>query len=157
MNILWESKKHSDLEAPEIHEILGVRQAVFIIEQQCIYEDADKLDASATHIIGRSSPSNQDASQDLVAYARLLSPGAKHAECSFGRVLVTKQYRRQGFGKKLVEHCINECHKLYPDSDICISAQLHLQKFYEHYGFSAAGKPYDYAGLEHIDMLLTRS
>lgn len=151
MNLLWKYKQYSELNADEVYDILRVRQAVFVIEQQCIYEDCDEFDATSIHILG------EDDSQTLAAYARLLPPGTKYVEAAIGRILTTKQHRSLGLGKKLMTRCIEECKTRYPGSDIRISAQVQLQNFYGQYGFVTDGESYDDAGIEHIDMLLKHS
>ncbi len=130
-----------------------VRQAVFIVEQTCIYQDADALDRLAWHLIGYDPGSEGD----VLAYARVNPPGDRFAEASIGRVLTAPAARRLGLGEVVVTRCISWCRQQYPSVAIKISAQTYLLKFYGGLGFSIVGKPYDEDGIEHIDMRLPPS
>ena len=144
----WATQTYDSLNSGELQEIFRVREEVFIVEQQCVYQDVDSLDEKCSHITAR------DNSGKLMAYARILPPGLKDQNASFGRVLVIKEQRNKGIGKKLVQLCIDECQRKYPDAEFRISAQAHLVDFYRDFGFEAVGTPYDDAGISHIDMIL---
>lgn len=139
------------LSASTLLDILCLRQKVFVIEQQCLYEEADAYDALSTHLlaIDTSLPT-----PGIVAYARLLPPNTKYPEPSFGRFLVASSHRGTGLGRELLQRCIALCQSTYPNTDILISAQLTVQRFYASQGFVATGPSYDDAGIEHIDMTL---
>lgn len=128
--------------------MLSLRQNVFVVEQKCTYLDADELDKQSWHLWGRGDDGQ------LVAYARLNFPNTRYSEPSFGRVLTTKEIRGIGAGRKIVEACIWKSIQEYPSSNIRISAQIYLTKFYEEFGFMSVGNPYDDEGIEHIDMVL---
>ena len=130
-----------------MHEILSVRARVFVLEQHCFYLDADEYDVSADHLIGRND------SGEVIAYLRLCKPHSKYAEPSIGRVLVVKPARGRGFGKQLMQRCIEKCEAQYLEQTIRLSAQHHTQAFYQSFGFQAVGSPYNDAGILHIDMV----
>jgi len=145
----WTVRHYHSLNQSEIQEIFQIRETVFIVEQQCIYEDVDSLDEKCSHVIGR------DNTGILVAYARILPPGLKYSAASFGRVLVVSNQRGRKVGRKLVEICIAECRKNYPASKCRISAQTYLIDFYKSFGFNTRGTPYLEDGILHIDMALS--
>lgn len=151
MNVSWTWKPFLDISGAEMHEILSVRQRVFVLEQHCFYLDADEYDRCAEHLIARAS------SDEVVAYARLCKPHSKYAEPSIGRVLVVQSVRGNGFGKQLIQRCIERCKAQYTAYDIRLSAQHHMQPFYREFGFCSVGSPYDDAGILHIDMVRSSS
>ena len=89
----------------------------------------------------------------VLAYCRLLAPGAKYAEASIGRVVSAPEVRGTGAGRELMRQALEHCQQHYPDSGIRISAQCYLQRFYESFGFGSVGEPYDEDGIPHIEML----
>lgn len=146
--ISWRWKQFDEISSPQLYEVLAVRQQVFVVEQQCPYQDADGLDKDAWHLLGYG------AQGVLIAYARLTFPGKQFEEPSFGRVLTSQHVRKLGIGRQIVQHCIQKCHIEYPSLDIRISAQTHLREFYVSFGFQPVGAPYDEDGIEHIEMVL---
>lgn len=146
----WQLQKFEDLSGKEVHEILAVRQEVFVVEQECVYLDADNLDYSSYHLTGRTEEG------EICGYARINFPGSRYAEPSIGRLLIRKKFRSQGLAKKVLEMTVAKCFEQYPESNIKISAQLYLKKFYTEIGFAAIGLPYDEDGIEHINMILER-
>ncbi len=149
MKISWIWKRFEDISGTEMHEILFKRQKVFIVEQKCVYQDADELDKYSWHLIGRESKGL------LAAYARITFPGTRYEEPSFGRILTVQSFRGTGLGRQIIQYCIEKCNIEYPDMVIHISAQTYLIKFYNDFGFKSLGQPYDDEGVEHIDMGLT--
>lgn len=133
-----------------MHELLAVRQKIFVVEQRCAYQDADNLDRHSWHLLGANAPGS------LVAYGRVNFPGARYREPSFGRVLTARAVRGQGIGHQVVQRCIDKCRLEYPGMAVRIAAQVHLTEFYRHFGFVCSGHPYDDDGIEHIDMVLAR-
>lgn len=131
-----------------MHELLSLRQQVFVVEQNSPYLDADQWDKIAWHLLGRDNQGR------LITCARLLPPGTLHSEASFGRVLVAASTRGQGIGRQTIQHCIERCQALFPGQSIRIAAQTHLVNLYHEFGFEPMGSPYDDAGVEHQDMLL---
>ena len=148
MEIYWTWKQFEEISGTEMHEILSERQKVFVVEQKCVYQDADKLDSQSWHLVGR------DSEEILAAYARINFPGAKYKEPSFGRILTSQANRAIGLGRQIIQHCIEKCEIEYPDMTIRISAQTYLIGFYKEFCFEIVGQPYDDEGVEHIDMVL---
>ena len=138
-----------DLTAGELYRILKARADVFVIEQQCIYPDADDKDYDAQHLI------LWDSGQ-LAAYCRLLPPGISYPNyASIGRVLTTLPFRKQGLGRLLMHEAIKQCIALY-DTDIKISAQSYLEHFYQSLGFETISEPYLEVDIPHVAMLLKK-
>ena len=148
MKINWTWRCFEDISAAAVYEMLAVRQQVFVVEQTCLYLDADGLDSQAWHLFG------YDLSGRLVAYARLLPPQTRYAEPSIGRVLVGKAARGVGIGRELISRCLEKCETQYSHPSVRISAQVYLTAFYQSFGFESLGEPYDDGGIAHIGMLL---
>lgn len=146
MDLRWEFQSLQKLTAADWHAVLAVRQAVFVVEQQCAYQDADAYDLQAWHLRGL-------VGDQVAAYARLLAPGAKYAEASIGRVLTAPAWRGQGLGHGLMAQAMVCVQQRWPGSGVRISAQAHLQAFYRQQGFVADGAVYDEDGIAHIDMV----
>jgi ElaA protein len=123
---------------------------VFVLEQQCFYNDFDGLDTSAHHLLGWGSV---DGKRTLVAYLRCLAPGAKYTEMSLGRVLTTQAARRSGAGRALLARGIEYAERQHPGHRIRIGAQQYLERFYQSFGFQTISAPYDEDGIMHVDML----
>jgi ElaA protein len=127
---------------------MRLRQAVFVVEQNCPYQDADDKDVFSHHLLG------YDAEKKLVAYLRLVQPGVSYKEMSFGRIVTTSSQRRKGLGKSLMYKGIEEAFKLYNTKRNRISAQTHLVPFYQEFGFKSTGKEYLEDDIPHTEMLL---
>lgn len=160
MNVSWDLIPYSQLSVSELHGLLMIRQAVFIVEQKSIYLDADAFDEYAHHLIVRhggnlNSTASSVSVNTIIAYARLILPKLKTDDAVLGRILVAKDYRNQGLGRELVKRCLDECDVRCPSSMVKLSAQLHLRNFYTELGFQAVGNVYDDGGVEHIDMKFT--
>lgn len=146
--IKWQHKKFSQLTVDELFEILRLRQEVFIIEQQCIYPDIDDVDKAASHLYVRC-----EKDKHIKAYLRIVPPGVKFPEASFGRVLTSQAARGSGVGKAVVIEALDRVSIEYPGQKIKIGAQVYLERFYKELGFRTISKPYDEDGIMHIDML----
>ncbi len=144
----WIYKSFEDLTAQELYDVLKLRQDVFIIEQDCIYEDMDGFDDISNHLLAYNSD------QKLIAYLRLFEAGSKYRESSIGRIIVQNDFRNTGIGKELVRKGIQHCKVLSPNSDIKIEAQAHLLKFYSDLGFIQTSDIYPVDGIDHIEMIL---
>ncbi|THK42577.1 GNAT family N-acetyltransferase [Methylophaga sp. SB9B] len=132
--------------ALELYEIIKARESVFVVEQNCPYQETDDLDPHAWHLSAL-------VNGELAAYARVVDPGMKNNQPSIGRVMTLKNFRGQKIGRALMEEAIKFTEQKYPENDIKISAQVYLQKFYESLGFYSFGEPYDEDGISHIDMI----
>jgi ElaA protein len=117
-----------------------------VVEQACIFQDADDKDQEAWHYMAWLD-------NKLVAYTRLLAPGASYEEASIGRVITSQAVRRTGIGKTLMQHSIEWIYSLFGNGPIQIGAQLYLKKFYESFGFKQTGEVYLEDGIEHIHMI----
>lgn len=144
--INWEFCNFRELSLEKLYVILAERQAVFVVEQNCPFQEADGLDDKARHLLGWKG--NQ-----LAAYARIVQPGAKFKQPSIGRILTTLNGRGKGFGIALMHEAIKRTEELYPGTDIALSAQLYLEKFYNKFDFARVSDIYDEDGIPHIDML----
>jgi ElaA protein len=148
--ITWQWALFDQLSLGELYAILKIRQQVFIVEQDCPYLDADGLDQSVWHLCCWQ----QDfANKELVAYLRVLPPGMKYSEAALGRVLTAESVRGSGIGKELIRQGLKRTQQQYPDTNIRISAQLYLEKFYTAFGFETVSEPYHEDGIPHIEML----
>lgn len=146
-NIIWQCSKFDQLQTLQLYQILQLREEVFVIEQNCIYKDMDDQDQQALHLTGF----REDV---LICYTRLLPSGLKYAGASIGRVITRQGIRGEGLGKLLMQQSIRHCHENWPGQSISISAQKHLELFYNTLGFSTQSEPYDEDGIPHIEMLL---
>ena len=146
----WTFKAFADLAAAEVHEILLARQEVFVVEQDCAFQDADEWDLVSWHLQGREADRGDGR---LLAYLRVCPPGSRFAEPSIGRVLTRLEARRGGWGRQALRRGVDFCERQYPGASIRLSAQTYLEKFYSQEGFRQVGEPYDEDGIPHIAML----
>ncbi|HEY1551864.1 MAG TPA: GNAT family N-acetyltransferase [Kofleriaceae bacterium] len=137
----WHERSFASLTTRELYAIIALRERVFVIEQRCIYLDADGLDPIATHVWA-------SANDAIVAYLRILPPGARFPEASIGRVIVLASERGTGLGRELMRRGI-----AIANGPIRIGAQAHLQRFYGELGFATISDVYDEDGIPHVDML----
>ena len=145
--LIWSLSSLTGLDASSLYDVVTLRERVFIVEQNCAYLDCDGRDRVALHLLGRTEDGT------LVAYARLLPPGARFAEASIGRVVTAPEVRRTGLGRPLMREAIARAQNAY-GGPLRISAQRYVERFYEELGFVPCGEPYDEDGISHIDMLL---
>jgi len=138
------------LNSLDLYEIMQARAAVFVVEQNCPYQDADGVDLQSWHLRVRSG-------SELAAYARVVDPGVNYAQPSIGRVLTLQKFRSLKIGRALVSEAIRFSEATFPGQDIKIGAQAYLQRFYEALGFSAVSDLYDEDGIPHLKMLRTAS
>lgn len=148
MQLHWILKKFGDLSPYQLYAALQLRNAVFVVEQTCVFQDADDKDQDSYHLLGFSD-------NKLVAYTRLVPPGVIYKEASIGRVITAQAVRRSGAGKELMKQSIDNCQQLFGEGAIKIGAQLYLKKFYESFGFVQISDVYLEDGIEHIYMLRT--
>ncbi|MFN0034936.1 MAG: GNAT family N-acetyltransferase [Saprospiraceae bacterium] len=138
-----------ELSPHALYEILALRQEVFVVEQNCPYQDCDGKDLQAWHLMGR------DESGKLICYTRLLPKGvAYEGHASIGRVVSSPLARGTGIGKALMAESIRMCRLLLGDQAIKIGAQTYLLKFYEGFGFRSTGEAYLEDGIPHTKMIL---
>jgi ElaA protein len=146
--VIWRFARFEELTPREVHDILQARLAVFVIEQNCVFQDVDGADPACWHLLG-----NKGSATSLLAYCRIVPPGVKFAEPSIGRVITTAAARGTGAGRELMREAVARTTQLWPGQPIRIGAQAHLEKFYNEVGFVKASDPYDEDGILHIEML----
>lgn len=138
----------SELTVYQLYEILALRQEVFVVEQNCPYQDCDGKDLDSWHLLGR------DATGKLVCYTRLLPEGISYPNyTSIGRVVSSPSVRNTGIGKVLMENSIKKCIELFGNQPIKIGAQTYLLRFYEGFGFLSTGEEYLEDGIPHTKMV----
>ncbi|HAV54524.1 MAG: GNAT family N-acetyltransferase [Aequorivita sp.] len=139
-------KNFGELSTKELYDVLQLRSEVFVVEQDCVYQDIDGKDERALHIMGWEDG-------NLVAYARCFQAGDYFDEASIGRVLVRENYRKMGYGHAITKASIEAIKTNYKADKIKISAQVYLVIFYESHGFKTIGDRYMEDGIPHIAML----
>ena len=144
----FDAKRFDELDNRTLHDIFLIRSEVFVVEQECVYQDIDRKDLESIHIIGTKK-------KKIIAYSRIMSLNREF--CSIGRVLVKKEFRKKGIGIKLMEKSIEKARKLYSQKKIKISAQEYLKNFYTNLGFKQCGIWYWLDRIPHIDMILNRN
>lgn len=138
-------KHFSELTARELHSIYKLRVAVFVVEQNCPYQDVDDLDLDAMHVMLW----NDD---ELVGYVRVLAPGTMFRDsAAIGRVIAAK--RRMGIGSKVMREGIAAVQRLYGRMPIKIEAQCYAVPFYESLGFKVISDVFLEDGIPHVIML----
>ena len=141
----WTVKGWSELSLDEIEKIFKLRSEVFVVEQNCIYQDIDGKDKLAKHVFGFEK-------KEFIAYSRIFKPGDYFKEASFGRAVVKKTHRGKGIGDELVKKSVEQI----DDKIIKISAQSYLKNFYSSHGFKAEGEEYLEDGIPHTAMYLEK-
>lgn len=168
----WRWKPFSSLTAVEVYDMLQARNEVFVVEQQCVYNDVDGLDKDAWHLLAYSadapasiveapddsparSPSATPTSMPapvLAGYLRVLLPEASDTDIRIGRVLTTSDFRGVGLGSAMLEQALKHIVAQWPDAAIKLHAQAHLQMFYGAFGFEPISEVHDDDGIPHIWM-----
>lgn len=149
MSICWDIKKFDELTTTELYRIMQLRLAVFSVEQNCAYQDADGKDLKSTHLSGYNE------NNELVAYARIVPAGISFKEVSIGRVITSEKARGTGAGKELMKTSMAFIEKEYGKVPIRIGAQCYLIKFYTSFGFAISGDEYLEDNIPHIEMVYT--
>jgi ElaA protein len=143
------AKTFAELTNYELYDLLKLRQAVFVVEQDCVYLDTDDLDQDAIHVLGFTTAGQ------LVACTRLLQRGVAYPDyAAIGRVITAAEIRGQGQGRPLMRFSIEELYRRWGVQPIKISAQAHLQAFYASVGFNGVGEGYLEDGIPHRAMIL---
>ncbi|WP_421813291.1 GNAT family N-acetyltransferase [Flagellimonas sp.] len=139
-------KTFNELTTEELYQILRLRSEVFVVEQDCVYQDVDNKDQKALHIMGIKDG-------EVVAYTRVFEPGDYFDNVSIGRVVVSQSQRKYGLGKQIMQASLAAINQRFPDKPIEISAQSYLLKFYTELGFNTFGEEYLEDGIPHRRML----
>ena len=145
MKLDWKIYNWSELTTDILYSILALRSEVFVVEQDCVYQDIDGKDQKAKHVLCKKN-------NEIIAYARIFKPGDYFEEASFGRAVVKKSERGKGIGDELVINSI----KNVPENKIKISAQSYLKEFYGKHGFVAKGEEYLEDGIPHTAMYIEK-
>ena len=143
-DLSWRWRHFSLFNVSEWHEVLRLRTAVFVVEQECPYQEADDKDPIAWHL-------ELHHGKELIGTLRILPPGIAYQESSLGRVAVRADYRRLGLGREVMTRALAFCDSRWPT--LRLSAQLYLRPFYESLGFTVVGEPYLEDDIPHIEML----
>jgi len=145
--ITWQCKRFSELRPAELHRLLQLRAAVFVVEQNCAYLDPDHKDEYGLHVMGWRG-------EELIACARILPAGVSYEEASIGRVATSQSARGTGVGLVLMEKTMQYICDYFGDVPVRISAQSYLRKYYEKYGFARTEKEeYMEDDIPHLEML----
>lgn len=145
MELVFKIKRFNELSTQELYQVLQGRSEVFVVEQNCVYQDIDGKDQKAIHVLGYIG-------EDLAAYCRLFNAGDYFEESSIGRVIVSPKHRDKKLGHELMKVAITAIAKEYNQTKITISAQQYLQKFYENHGFVQTSEMYLEDDIPHIEM-----
>lgn len=146
MQIQWLLKKFEELTPHQLYAVLQLRNEVFVVEQNCVFQDADDKDQDSYHLMGFSN-------NKLVAYTRLVPPGKMYEQLSVGRVVTSPSIRGAAVGKELMKRSIDAAYNLFGFQTIKVSAQFYLKQFYESFGFEQVTDVYLEDGIEHICMV----
>jgi ElaA protein len=146
-SIAWRFAPFAELTPREVHDLYRLRAAIFVVEQNCAYQDLDGLDQNAEHLIAWSG-------KEVAGYLRVLAPGTRFADPSIGRIITTQSFRGSGLGREIVAKGIERARMRYPGRALRISGQVYLQKFYESFGFQTVSEQYLEDGIPHVEMLL---
>lgn len=149
INLHYQWFAYEELTAELLYEILRLRQEIFVVEQNCVYQDADGEDQQSYHLIARTDRE----SNSIAGYLRVIIPTEQEPSPKIGRVLVASSVRGKGFGKAIMEEATRKIVADIKASEIQISAQCYLQDFYQSFGFLKVSKPYDEDGILHIGMV----
>jgi len=144
--INWILKKFDELTPHELYSILRLRNEVFVVEQNCVFQDADNKDQASYHLMGWNN-------EMLIAYSRIMPAGVAYDLPSIGRVVTSPDARRNGTGKKLMIESIEAVKRLFGNVAVKLGAQLYLKKFYESFHFMQSSEVYLEDGIEHIEMI----
>lgn len=144
--LIWQCVAFDQLDTRTLYAALALRLSVFVVEQNCPYQELDGKDQQGWHLLGYHQG-------QLVATARILAPGVSYVgAASIGRVVSAPGERGTGIGQALMVEAVNACQRLFPDFPIRIGAQARLEVFYQRFGFVASGPIYLEDGIPHIEM-----
>lgn len=142
----WELKKFDELNVEEIYKILKLRIEVFVVEQECAYQDCDGKDQKSYHLF------LEDEGR-IAAYLRILKRGLSFDEVAIGRVIVNKDYRGKGLAREMMLKAIKFIEEELNEKEIKIQAQVYLVDFYGSLGFKKISEEYLEDNIPHVDML----
>lgn len=144
----WKIKNFEELTRTELYKILAVRSEVFVVEQECAYQDIDGKDQKSLHLW------LEDSAGEVQAYCRILSSGLSYPEASIGRVLVKESQRGKGTARKMLEQALDFLANAWREPSVRIEAQYYLRQFYASFGFIEDSEPFLEDGIKHVEMIL---
>ena len=147
LDLHWTWVRFPGLTLDDLYDALALRAEVFVVEQNCVFQDLDGADRVSGHLLGR------DVAGVLQAYLRVVDPGVKFPEPSIGRVISSAAVRGTGAGHVLVAEGIRRCTAAWPGQAIRIGAQSRLESFYAQHGFVREGEDYIEDGIPHCEMV----
>jgi len=150
--LTWHWLRFEQLKCEQLYALLRLRSEVFVVEQNCVFQDMDGLDDQAMHLLGTRV---EEGAPQLVAYVRCFPAGVTFAEASIGRVVTRQSARGGGLGHVLMGEAVRAVHRQWGEQPIRIGAQAHLKDFYQRHGFADVGRPYVEDGIPHLEMLRT--
>ncbi|GIC76322.1 GNAT family N-acetyltransferase [Moritella sp. F3] len=144
----WMCRQFSELSSLQLYDVLQLRAAIFVVEQDCPYQDIDGLDLhpETRHVLHYNSQG------ELLAYLRILAAGVSYPDVAIGRVVTAASARGQGLGHQLLDRGINAAKSVWPAQDLYLSAQAHLQHYYQRYDFVTVTAEYLEDGIPHVGM-----
>jgi ElaA protein len=146
MELQFTFKAFAELNPFELYAYLQLRSEVFVVEQNCVYQDLDDKDQQSLHVFVHHH-------DKLVACARIVPAALAYPEISIGRVIVAAPYRKKLLGDELMRFCVAQIHSHFGEQKIVLSAQAHLQDFYKKHNFVPEGATYLEDGIPHIHMI----
>lgn len=147
MTIRWHCLPFESFPPLILYDVLRLRAEVFVVEQNCVFQEIDRQDIDAFHLLGYNEAG------ELVAYARLFGAGKCYAEASIGRVVVAHPFRQHGLGRELMRQALTHSNTLFGPQPNRIGAQQYLENFYNDFGYEQCGPMYVEDGIPHIPML----
>ncbi|HUR41390.1 MAG TPA: GNAT family N-acetyltransferase [Verrucomicrobiae bacterium] len=145
-SLAWRWYRFDELPPAVLYEMMRLRSAIFVVEQDCVFPDMDGRDPQCEHLGGYDG-------ERLVAGLRLVPPGVRTPEVSLGRVVVAREARGRGLGRAVMQEGLRACAQRHPGAPVKVSAQQHLEKFYESLGFRTVAPMYMEDGIPHVDMV----
>jgi ElaA protein len=146
-NLRWCWLELEQMEPVLLYDMLALREAIFVVEQSCIYLELDGLDKTAEHLLAIQN-------EEVVACLRLLPPGKRETPVRIGRVAVSVDWRKRGMARLMMQKAIEKARCSYSSSVICLDAQTYLQGFYKSLGFRLSGDEFLEDGIPHVPMQL---
>lgn len=143
--LVFKIKRFKELSIEDLYYLLQLRSEVFVVEQNCVYQDLDGKDFKAIHVIGYNN-------DEIAAYTRIFDKGYYFDEASIGRVVVSPKYRDKKWGFQLMKVSIDAVKESFNETAITISAQQYLTRFYQSLGFVQTSEMYLEDDIPHIQM-----
>lgn len=141
----WKWRTLEEMRPDLLYDLMAFRESVFVVEQNCVYQEMDGLDKTAMHLFALDA-------REIVACLRVLPPTTSNSRVQIGRVAVARGWRNRGLGASMMRKAIDKVQSEYPASAVFLNAQTYLQPFYESLGFTVCGDEFLEDGIPHIPM-----